>query len=205
VVVAALALAVAVGVPMLYHRTGQSDQRAKHAEGVAQANQQALQSANACIRVSCGTPVPTPSPTVVHGERGPGPTVAQIDAAVSGYCAARNDCIGTPSAEQVAAAVRAFCSAGACRGGRGAAGVSGLAGRPGESGAAGGTGPAPSDQEIADAVTAYCAAHGDCTGPAGPKGDVGDQGSTGPQLEGRRVSPAAASRRSTAPGSVSTS
>jgi len=177
--VVALLLMVALGGPLLLSRTSDSDQRAKHAEKVAQANQRALQSANACIRISCGVPVPTPSTTSTsgaRGTRGPGPTQAQIDAAVNDYCSFRNDCIGIPSRAQVAAAVRAFCSAGACRGTRGARGPSGS---PGASGAAGDTGPGPSDQEISDAVTAYCAAHGNCTGPAGPKGDTGDPGAAG--------------------------
>jgi hypothetical protein len=132
------------------------------------------------VRALGGTPAATPSqpprqgPRGSRGPAGPGPTAAQIDAAVAAYCEARSGCRGTPSRAQVAAAVRAFCSAGACRG---PAGPKGDTGAAGVSGAAA---PAPTSEQITAAVAAYCTAHGGCTGPAGPKGDTGQQGPTGP-------------------------
>lgn len=40
-------------------------------------------------------------------------------------------------------------------------------------GADGAPGPAPSDQQVADAVAAYCSANGECRGPQGPQGEPG--------------------------------
>lgn len=119
-----------------------------------------------------------------QGDRGPGPTVGQIDEAVTRYCADHSGCVGTPSHAQVAAAVRAYCAAGACRGThgtRGSPGPSGTAGRSGPSGATGPAGPGPTTDQITTAVAAYCSVHDGCTGPAGPKGDTGAPGPQGAQ------------------------
>jgi hypothetical protein len=128
---------------------------------------------------------PSVSPSASEGpagKQGPGPSNAQIAAAVEDYCALREGCAGVPSRAQVALAVQAFCAAGACKGpsGRpGAAGASGARGAAGASGASGAPGSGPTSDQVASAVAAYCAAHGDCTGPAGPKGDTGASGAAG--------------------------
>lgn len=163
---------------------------ARHAEDVATANAGALAQANERLQQNSIAPVPTPSPGAsgargATGARGPGPTDAEMDAAVARYCTLHAGCTGVPSQPQVRAAVRAFCAAGACRGvkgatgstgARGASGASGQPGATGPSGATGPQGPGPTDTQIATAVAAYCSAHGGCTGPAGPKGDTGDTG-----------------------------
>ena len=49
----------------------------------------------------------------------------------------------------------------------------------GPKGADGDTGRPPTDDEIAAAVEAYCAAHDDCAGPAGATGATGSTGPAG--------------------------
>jgi hypothetical protein len=138
--------------------------------------------------------VPVPGPV---GERGPGPTAAEIGQAVASYCAARGGCRGPEGAAgpsvtpaQVASAVATYCDAnGDCRGPVGVpgpAGSPGVEGEPGEDstvpgpegprGPEGPQGPGPSEEQVAAAVATYCAAldGGTC------KGDTGDVGATGP-------------------------
>lgn len=62
-------------------------------------------------------------------------------------------------------------------GATGTPGVAGEAGPPGEQGPAG---PSPTPEQIAQAVSAYCAAHSDCAGTQGaPGGTQGAPGGTG--------------------------
>jgi hypothetical protein len=166
----------------------------KAAQGEASSANHAVSALASQVRGLGGTPVATSSAVPgKQGERGPGPTDAQIAVAVNDYCALHDNCAGTPSKTQVTAAVHAFCSAGACRGssgtpgpeGRpGASGSSGASGAPGQPGASGAAGPGPTDDQIAAAVAAYCTAHGNCTGPAGPTGSAGPTGPTGPAGRG---------------------
>lgn len=63
-----------------------------------------------------------------------------------------------PTAEEVAAAVAAYCATGACTGPQGPTGPAG---------ADGATGPAPTDANIAAAIESYCANHA-CSIPPSP-------------------------------------
>lgn len=178
--VAALVIIACVMVLALVATSAQGDARSA-TDAVAALAQQ--------VRDLGGTPVIEPSqvpgPTGPAGAQGPGPTDAQVAAAVSLFCASHSNCTGTPSQAQVAAAVRAYCTDGACTGPKGSAGSSGVAGAAGaagatgQAGAGGAQGPGPTSDEVAAAVAAYCSAHGDCTGPAGQQGSAGPRGDTG--------------------------
>lgn len=61
----------------------------------------------------------------------------------------------------------------------GVQGIPGARGEQGEAGSPGARGPAPSAAELAAAVAEYCAANGDCRGPAGAPGATGPTGSSG--------------------------
>lgn len=131
-------------------------------------------------------PVPTsiPGATGAAGQRGPGPSAAQVRLAVDAYCASHASCRGARGVKgrpvttgQVAAAVVTFCNAnGQCAG---PAGIDGQDGQDGQTGATGAPGPGPTDTQVAAAVAAYCA-DGNCVGPKGDKGDTGEQGPPGP-------------------------
>lgn len=124
-----------------------------------------------------GKPVVDPPATPTQGERGPGPTAAQVRAAVADYCAG-DRCKPTVSRSQVAAAVADYCAGGLCQGedgtngGPGADGTDGTDGANGTNGTDGAPGPGPTDEQIAAAVEAYCA-DGKCRGE---KGDAGTDG-----------------------------
>jgi hypothetical protein len=118
-----------------------------------------------------GKPVVDPAGAPTQGERGPGPTAAQVQAAVADYCAG-DRCKLTVSRSQVAAAVADYCAGGTCRGAAGADGTDGVKGADGADGSAG---PGPTADQIAAAVEAYCA-DGKCRGE---KGDTGDPGPAG--------------------------
>ena len=118
-----------------------------------------------------GTPIP--------GERGPGPTPEQIEAAVVAYCAARAECAGRPpTTEEVAAAVAQYLTANPPEPGRPPTppeiaeqvsvyfannppppGPEGERGPRGEAGPTGERGPGPTDEEIEAAVAEYLAAN----------------------------------------------
>jgi hypothetical protein len=125
-------------------------------------------------------PEPQPAATGAQGERGPGPTQAQVIQALSTYCA-RNDCVPVPTVSQVAAAIADYCSDGACRGEegkRGKTGANGTDGNDGSNGANGSDGQngepgrPPTAEEIANAVAAYCSG-GSCRGEDGSDGKPG--------------------------------
>ena len=124
-----------------------------------------------------GKPVVDPPATPTQGERGPGPTAAQVKAAVADYCAG-DRCKPTVSRSQVAAAVADYCAGGLCRGKdgtNGGPGTDGTDGTDGANGTDGAPGPGPTDEQIAAAVEAYCA-DGKCRGDKGEKGDAGADG-----------------------------
>jgi hypothetical protein len=128
--------------------------------------------------------VPVPGPV---GERGPGPTPAEVAEAVAAYCQGRNQC--TPTAAVVAAAISTYCdNRGQCRGPSGVPGTPGPAGTPGADGKdgepgkdgkdsvvpgpEGRQGPPPSDEQVAAAVAGYCAVQdgATCVGKTGEPG-----------------------------------
>lgn len=122
-----------------------------------------------------GKPVvdpPTAPPAA--GQRGPGPTEAQVRAAVADYCAG-DRCKPTVSRSQVAAAVADYCAGGLCQAKDGANGGPGKDGTDGADGADGAPGPGPTDEQIAAAVEAYCA-DGKCRGEPGRDGTDGADG-----------------------------
>jgi Tfp pilus assembly protein PilX len=191
VVAAAVALFALLDAHQAKDAAHSASGKADRATAGQVADAAALAEANRRIKHLGGTPVGTPAPAVsgARGPAGPAPTTAQIAAAVSSYCALRSGCTGVPSKAQVTAAVQAYCATGVCKGSTGAKGTPGRTGKSGSSGAVGQpgtvgdtgpTGPGPTDEEISQAIAAYCQAHGECTGPAGPKGDTGAAGPTGP-------------------------
>lgn len=131
-----------------------------------------------------------PVPAAVQGqqgERGPGPTLEQIEAAVAAYCAAHAGCAGRPpTTAEVAAAVADYLIAHPPQPGRPptAAEIAEQVtiyfannpppqGEPGDRGPRGQTGergPPPSQAEIQAAVDAHLAANPPPMGPRGPAG-----------------------------------
>lgn len=122
--------------------------------------------------------VPEPGPRGDTGDRGPGPTEAQVRAAVREYC--KQDVACDPTDAQINAAVEEYCADDACIG---------PAGRDGEDGAAGLDGTAgqdATDAQVDAAVQRYCLAQpgGSCVGEDGidgARGEPGPKGDTGPQ------------------------
>lgn len=146
----------------------------------------AVNSARAQIKGLGATPVvPAPSqilktivasgPSGPAGAQGPGPSDAQVQAAVAAYLSAHP--VPGVSSQQVASAVDAYFAA-----------------SPPPSGP---QGPGPSQQQIADAVASYMAANPAPSGPSGPAGSPGADGvgATGPQ------GPAGSPGQNGAPGS----
>lgn len=68
-------------------------------------------------------------------------------------------------------------------GARGLAGSPGADGATGADGAQGAPGPGPTDAQVAAAVSAYCAARGECMGSPGAEGGQGAPGPSGPPGE----------------------
>lgn len=109
-----------------------------------------------------------------QGAPGPGPTAAQVRAAVADYCIG-DRCAPTVTRSQVAAAIADYCAGGTCKGrdGKdGGAGADGADGTNGTDGTDGATGPGPTDEQIAAAVADYCA-DGRCNGEPGKDGADG--------------------------------
>jgi len=160
--------------------TNKVDELARSQHGARQLYSQAVTAGASPLTTPPGAPPASKVSAEAgpRGSRGPGPSSAQIEDAVTSYCAVHFECVGAPSRAQVAAAVRAYCRAGACRGAAGR-NATGAPGPSGASGASGEPGRPPTNEEISDAVTVYCTSHGDCTGPAGPKGDAGATGPSG--------------------------
>lgn len=118
-------------------------------------------------------PAAPPADQIVQGAAGPvgppgrPPTPDEVAAAVAAFLTANPPQPGRPpTADEIANAVAVFCGNDRCAG---PAGASGSAGATGTQGPAG---PAPSDQQVASSVAAYCAAHDGCRGPAGADGQA---------------------------------
>ena len=112
-----------------------------------------------------------PGPQGAVGATGPGPSDAQVQAAVQAYLTAHPIAGQPPTSEQVAAVVTVYMTQ-----------------HPAPSGAAGPTGaqgPPPTDAQIAAAVAAWEQTHPAPSGPPGPPGPsgVGETGPQGPQGE----------------------
>ncbi len=106
-----------------------------------------------------GLPTGPPPVSIVQGATGPagpGPTDAQVAAAVAAYLILHPPAANVAPAD-VTAAVAAY-----------------LAQHPPA------PGPPPSDAQVSSAVAAYMAAHPAPSGPAGPTGPAGVQGDPGP-------------------------
>lgn len=183
--------AIGLGIALISHRVDTlavqlEESRTDRTSLRAELNEQeaASQALAEQVKRLGGKPVVDPPATPTQGERGPGPTEAQVKAAVADYCAG-DRCKPTVSRSQVAAAVADYCAGGLCQGkdgtngGPGADGTDGTSGTDGTDGADGAPGPGPTDEQIAAAVEAYCA-DGKCRGDKGEKGDPGADGSVTP-------------------------
>lgn len=203
-VIAIITALVALGYRQASHRSARNrsaiDGLSSAVDGNASAvvaMQDALSRANRVIIKHGGSPVSTPSVTVIGpvGPAGPpGPTgppglkasPEQIAKAVDTYCTLRKNCQQGPTAAQVAAAVTLYCNnRGKCKGPAGkpgkagASGVAGASGPEGPQGQTGQQGDPPTDDQILNAVFTYCSNHGGCQGPPGEKGSTGAPGESG--------------------------
>lgn len=187
VALAAVAIALGLGLFALVLRVGaldsaldesQADRRALHSaldkqEEEAKAQAGAVKALGQQVERLGGKPVVDPSknPPLVA----PGPTAAQIDAAVK-ECFASGVCVGKATQAQVNAAVVTYCST-----------RNGCAGKPGadsdEPGPQGETGPAPTAAQIYQAAAEWCSVDDRCKGEKGDKGDTGDTGPAGRSIE----------------------
>lgn len=213
-----IALAVLIAVVfaligVLFWQVHENAGKLADASAVSRARGQALGTANAKLtqngipavqptkakpepgNTELGPTTPSSTPKAERGRQGetgpagPGPSTAQVENAVTDYCAAHSGCANGPTKAQVAAAVLTYCtSKDDCQGDTGPAGQRGLpgatgaTGKPGASGSPGASGEpgrAPTTDEISDAVAAYCA-DGACRGPKGDTGDTGPAGPAGP-------------------------
>lgn len=176
-VIASLAIIIAV---FLFFWGIHKDHQRAVAQSHANAAVGAVSTANArlsdhgipTVEVPTSAAAPTATVTVSGpqgdtGSSGPGPSEAQVAAAVASYCGSHT-CSEPPSSSDVAEAVAGYCAAHA-----------GCIGAPGPQGAAGQN--ATTDQ-IATAVQAYCSANNSCQGPTGGQGPPGGQGATGPMI-----------------------
>lgn len=173
-----IVLGILIALLYLGYRGQQAEIHAKSAQVNAAVG--AATSANASLSAAGlpTVPVPTsaaaPTATVTvsgpqgdQGSAGPGPSTAQVSAAVAAYCES-HACSTPPSSSDVASAVAAYCAAhNACQGATGSTGPQGAAGQN-----------ATTDQ-IAAAVQNYCAANNSCQGPTGAQGPPG---ATGPEI-----------------------
>lgn len=182
-----LALVVAMGlfgyglfslghrVDTLNARLGES--QADRADLRAELNEQESASMALAEQVERLGGKPVVDPPGIPGPPGPGPTAAQVKAAVADFCAG-DRCKPTVSRSQVATAVADYCAGGLCQGKDGTNGGQGADGTDGADGANGAPGPGPTASQIADAVEAYCA-DGRCRGEPGEDGKDGTNGADG--------------------------
>lgn len=116
------------------------------------------------------------SPVPQQGERGPGPTPAEIQSAVAAYLVANPPPAGrAPTAAEVSAAVAQYLTANPPQPGRpptaaeiASAVATYYAANPPRDGVDGQNGRPPTAEEIQAAVDSYLAAHPPAAGPAGP-------------------------------------
>lgn len=155
------------------HRADQKQAQANAAVGAATSANASLSKAGLpTIQVPTSAAAPTATVTVTgaqgaNGSTGPGPSDAQVAAAVESYCSSHL-CSTPPSSSDVASAVAAYCAAhSSCQG---------------ATGAKGDAGQNASTDQIAAAVQNYCSANNGCQGPTGPQGDPGPGGATGPEI-----------------------
>jgi hypothetical protein len=122
-------------------------------------------------------PAPAVGERGQQGERGPGPTEEQVRAAVTAYLTANPPLPGRPPTDaEIDAAVSAFCATrNDCAGPAGAAGPRGEQGDSvvGPEGPRGPAGADATDAQVATAVEAFCAIRNGCIGPQGPIGSPG--------------------------------
>lgn len=181
VVLGAVAFGIVIMLSLVMYQQGLNSHDSDRQQAEIAALQAGLDEANERLERRGEDPVPVPSvapgadpraPQVIIGDQGPGPTPAQIAAAVSEYCSGGR-CEGSgPTKAQVSAAVAEYCADGACRGEPGADAPPAPAGKQGE------RGPGPTAEQIAAAVDAYCAA-GACRGADGTNGSDGANGLPG--------------------------
>lgn len=131
-----------------------------------------------------GTPaVTTDSGDVVmgpKGDRGPGPTPAQIRAGVDDWCSDGDRCKPPgPTRQQLVAAVAAHCAAGNCQGPRGL---------KGDKGDTGEQGPGVTAAQVSAGINTYCS-NDSCRGPKGDTGDKGEKGDKGDKGDTGSVTP----------------
>lgn len=139
------------------------------------------------------------------GPQGPGPSDAQVQAAVQTYLSVHPIAGLPPTQDQVAAVVAVYMAQHPPA--AGSPGSTGAVGATGPSGAVGAAGAGPSDAQIAAAVAVWESAHPVVapSGPAGPSGPpgpsgVGQTGPQGPAGEAGSPGPSGASGVSGAPG-----
>ena len=156
-------------------RVSESDARADHQDQVVKANQKAHTDAKAKVtalaaqlRDNGKKPIVSSQPVVVAGPPGPGPSTGQVIVAIQAYCIAHGQCRGPEGrASTVPGPTGATGAPGADSTIPGPTGPTGPAGKDGD------RGPGPTDEQIAQAVADYCAAHNDCKGNQGAQGDPG--------------------------------
>lgn len=165
----ALTLAI-IAVIQSNHRVDVKTAQVNAAVGAATSANASLSAAGLpTVQVPTSAAAPTATVTITGpqgsaGNTGPGPTDAQVAAAVVAFCEFHS-CSSPPTSSDVASAVAAYCAS-----------HSGCVGPAGPQGASGKD--ATTDQ-IAASVQAYCAANNACQGPAGVQGPPG---ATGPEI-----------------------
>lgn len=112
-------------------------------------------------RGNCRGPAGSPGPGGAKGEPGePGPTGQTGADGATGARGPQGEQGRPPTAEEIAAAVAAYCGTGACTGPKG------------DTGATGADGPGPTAEQIASAVATYCSNNG-CGTAAPPPPETG--------------------------------
>lgn len=162
-------------ISKLYAASGQLDSQAKVVAGLVSvangAQNQLKQNGLIPSQPAPSQIVGQAGPAGPQGSQGPGPSDAQVAAAVRAYLLANPIAGQPPTSEQVAAVVAVY-----------------LAQHPAPAGSPGPTGPSgpgPSDVQIAAAVAVWEQGHPSVgpSGPSGPSGPAGPSGvgATGPQ------------------------
>ena len=161
---------VAFTIAKLHTASGQLDRQGQSITALSSA----LSADEGQLRSHGLTPVAPPAASLIAGPpgpagaTGPGPSDAQVAAAVAAYLALHPIQGQPPTQEQIAAVVAVYMLQHPAP-----------SGSPGPTGAAG---PGPSDAQIAAAVAVWETGHPTVapSGPAGPSGPSGPAGATGP-------------------------